>query len=162
MVSRPLYRLGADVGGTFTDLLLFQESTGSSWRAKVPTTPKDQSVGVRDGIDQILSKIPDGAEIELHAVHHGTTIATNAILEQKGARVALIVTDGYRDILQTRRSQVPGGTWRMTSDASLFTDHPNRIGELDNMAETRAIGSIGAHRRGAWTNSDGRERGTKV
>ena len=107
--SSPLYRLGVDVGGTFTDLLLFQEDTGSTWRAKVPTTPKDQSVGVSNGIDQILSEIPNGADVDLHVVHHGTTIATNAILEQKGARVALVVTEGYRDILQTRRSQIPGG-----------------------------------------------------
>lgn len=103
------YRLGIDVGGTFTDLLLLHEATGETWRAKVPSTPNDQSVGVIEGTDQILSNIPDAANIILQVVNHGTTIATNAILERKGARVALIVTEGYKDILQTRRSQVPGG-----------------------------------------------------
>lgn len=72
---------------------------------------------MRSGIDEILSKIPDSANVVLQVVNHGTTVATNAILEQKGAKVALIVTEGYRDVLQTRRSQVPGGlaswiTWK--------------------------------------------------
>lgn len=105
----PSYRLGVDVGGTFTDLLLLRENTGETWRAKVASTPHDQSLAVIDGKDQILKNIPDGANIVLHVVNHGTTVATNAILEQKGARVALVVTEGYKDILQTRRSQVPGG-----------------------------------------------------
>lgn len=114
-MSLPSYRLGVDVGGTFTDLLLLREDTGETWRAKVPSTPEDQSVGVVEGKDQILSQIPNGANITLRVVNHGTTVATNTILEQKGARVALVVTEGYKDILQTRRSQVPGGlaSWIM-------------------------------------------------
>ncbi|CAK5268563.1 unnamed protein product [Mycena citricolor] len=93
------------------------QDTGETWRAKVPSTPEDQSIGVRAGIDEVLSKIPDGANIELHVVNHGTTVATNAILEGRGAKVALILTEGYKDVLQTRRSQVPGGlagwiTWK--------------------------------------------------
>ena len=103
------YRLGVDVGGTFTDLSLLCEETGESWRAKVPSTPEDLSVGVIEGRNQILSNIPNGSDVVLHVVNHGTTVATNAILEQKGAKVALVVTEGYKDILQTRRSQVPGG-----------------------------------------------------
>lgn len=103
------YRLGVDVGGTFTDLLLLREDTGEIWPAKLPSTPQDQSLAVIDGKDQILRNIPNGANVVLHVVNHGTTVATNAILEQKGARVALVVTEGYKDILQTRRSQVPGG-----------------------------------------------------
>ena len=102
------YRLGVDVGGTFTDLLLLREDTGETWRAKVPSTPHDQSLAVIQGKDQILSEVPNGADIVLHVVNHGTTVATNVILEQKGAKVALVVTEGYKDILQTRRSQVPG------------------------------------------------------
>lgn len=107
-MSSPSYRLGVDVGGTFTDLLLLREDTGETWRAKVPSTPEDQSLAVVQGKDQILSKIPNGADVVLHVVNHGTTVATNVILEQKGAKVALVVTEGYKDILQTRRSQVPG------------------------------------------------------
>lgn len=84
MAAPPKYRLGVDVGGTFTDLLLLEEATGTTWRAKVPSTPDDQSIAVNHGIDQIISKVPQGSDIELHVVNHGTTIATNAILEQKG------------------------------------------------------------------------------
>ena len=107
------YRLGCDVGGTFTDLLLLEEDTGNTWCSKVHSTPDDQSIAVRSGIDEILSKVPEDSHVDLSVVNHGTTIATNAILEQKGAKVALVVTEGYRDVLQTRRSQVPGGlaTW---------------------------------------------------
>lgn len=108
-MTSPSYRLGVDIGGTFTDLLLLREDTGETWRAKVPSTPEDQSLAVIHGKDEILKDIPDGADIVLHVVNHGTTVATNAILEQKGAKVALVVTEGYKDILQTRRSQVPGG-----------------------------------------------------
>ena len=107
-MGSPSYRLGVDVGGTFTDLLLLREDTGENWRAKVPSTAEDQSLAVIQGKDQILSKIPNGADVVLHVVNHGTTVATNVILEQKGAKVALVVTEGYKDILQTRRSQVPG------------------------------------------------------
>ena len=105
----PLYRLGVDVGGTFTDCLLLREDTGEKWRTKVPSTPEDQSIGVIEGKDRVLSKIPNGADVVLHVVNHGTTVGTNAILERTGARVGLVVTEGYKDILQTRRSQVPGG-----------------------------------------------------
>lgn len=107
--SDPLFRLGVDVGGTFTDLLLLDDSTGSTWRHKIPSTPADPSIAVQQGIDEILAKVQGGSKIRPNVINHGTTIATNAILEQKGARVVLVVTQGFKDILQTRRSQVPGG-----------------------------------------------------
>ncbi|CAG4932381.1 hydantoinase/oxoprolinase family protein [Acidithrix sp. C25] len=102
------YILGVDVGGTFTDLLLINETNGETHRAKVPSTPSDPSIGVLEGI----SKICDRAGIsqaDLSHVMHGTTVATNAVLEGKGAKVGLIVTQGYRQILQIARSFVPGG-----------------------------------------------------
>lgn len=111
------YRLGVDVGGTFTDLFLLDEGSGGIWSAKVPSTPSDQSLAVLSGVEEILKKVPNVSDVVLHVVNHGTTVGTNAILEQKGAKVALVVTEGYRDILQIRRSQVPGGlaswiTWK--------------------------------------------------
>ena len=102
------YRLGVDVGGTFTDLLLFEESTGASWRHKTPSTPHDSSEGILTGVHAICAAsgiTPSDIEIFLH----GTTVATNAVLEGKGARVGLIVTEGYRQIMQIARSFVPGG-----------------------------------------------------
>jgi len=102
------YRLGVDVGGTFTDLLLVDEKNGDTWTAKVPSTPADSSIGVLNGI----AKICDVAGIDpkkITHVMHGTTVATNTILEGKGATVGLITTQGYRQVLQIARSFVPGG-----------------------------------------------------
>ncbi len=102
------YRLGVDVGGTFTDLLLFKEDTGQFWRHKTPSTPHDSSEGILNGVTAICEQAgitPADVEIFLH----GTTVATNAVLEGKGARVGLIVTEGYRQVMQIARSFVPGG-----------------------------------------------------
>ncbi|WP_324827379.1 hydantoinase/oxoprolinase family protein [Qipengyuania zhejiangensis] len=102
------YRLGVDVGGTFTDLLLFDNQTGGFWRHKTPSTPHDSSEGILNGVNAITDEAGvDPAEIEFFL--HGTTVATNAVLEGKGARVGLITTEGYRDIMQIARSFVPGG-----------------------------------------------------
>ncbi|KAJ7637185.1 Hydantoinase/oxoprolinase-domain-containing protein [Roridomyces roridus] len=103
------WKLGIDVGGTFTDGILYNSSTGQSYRSKVPSTPDNQAKGVLNAIDQLKSLVPPGETVELPSLHHGTTVATNALLEGKGAKVALIVTEGYRDTLVMRRSQVPGG-----------------------------------------------------
>lgn len=102
------YRLGVDVGGTFTDLLLFDNETGNFWRHKTPSTPHDSSEGILNGVNAITAEAGvDPGEIEFFL--HGTTVATNAVLEGKGARVGLITTEGYRDVMQIARSYVPGG-----------------------------------------------------
>ncbi len=102
------YRLGVDVGGTFTDLLLFNDETGAFWRHKTPSTPHDSSEGILNGVNAIL-KEADVAPSAIEYFLHGTTVATNAVLEGKGAKVGLIVTEGYRDVMQIARSFVPGG-----------------------------------------------------
>jgi N-methylhydantoinase A len=102
------YRLGVDVGGTFTDLLLFDQTSGNFWRHKTPSTPHDSSEGILNGVTAICEKAgisPSDVEFFLH----GTTVATNAVLEGKGARVGLVTTQGYRDVMQIARSFVPGG-----------------------------------------------------
>ena len=102
------YRLGVDVGGTFTDLLLFNVQTGAFWRHKTPSTPHDSSEGILTGVTAVCDKAGIApADIEFFL--HGTTVATNAVLEGKGARVGLITTEGYRHIMQIARSFVPGG-----------------------------------------------------
>ncbi len=101
------YRLGIDVGGTFTDLLLFNEKTGEMLLTKTPSTPADQSIGVLTGIH----KIADIAKInpnDIKLILHGTTVATNAVLEGKGAVVGLLTTKGFEQILHVARSQTPG------------------------------------------------------
>ncbi|KWV90977.1 hydantoinase/oxoprolinase family protein [Erythrobacter sp. YT30] len=102
------YRLGVDVGGTFTDLLLFNEDTGAFWRHKTPSTPHDSSEGILNGVEAITQEAGVAAS-EIEYFLHGTTVATNAVLEGKGAKVGLIVTEGYRDVMQIARSFVPGG-----------------------------------------------------
>jgi len=102
------YRLGVDVGGTFTDLLLFDTATGAFWRHKTPSTPHDSSEGILNGVTAICADAGVAAN-QIDYFLHGTTVATNAVLEGKGAKVGLITTEGYRDIMQIARSFVPGG-----------------------------------------------------
>ncbi len=102
------YRLGVDVGGTFTDLLLIDEETGATWRDKVPSTPHDPSVAVINGTKAICEQA-NISPSDVGQFLHGTTVATNAVLEGKGAKTGLVVTEGYRQILQVARSLVPGG-----------------------------------------------------
>ena len=102
------YRLGVDVGGTFTDLLLFNEDSGAFWRHKTPSTPHDSSEGILNGVDAICAEAGVAAS-DIEYLLHGTTVATNAVLEGKGARVGLVTTEGYRHIMQIARSYVPGG-----------------------------------------------------
>jgi N-methylhydantoinase A len=102
------YRLGVDVGGTFTDLLLFNADTGAFWRHKTPSTPHDSSEGILNGVNAICGDAGVSAS-DIEYFLHGTTVATNAVLEGKGARVGLITTEGYRHVMQIARSYVPGG-----------------------------------------------------
>ncbi len=101
------YRLGVDVGGTFTDLLLSHDESGRLHRVKTPSTPADPAQGVLVGIRRICeeSGVSPG---EIAYVMHGTTVATNALLEAKGARVGLVTTKGFGQILHLARSQTPG------------------------------------------------------
>jgi N-methylhydantoinase A len=102
------YRLGVDVGGTFTDLLLIDEESGRTFSAKVPSTPADQSIGVLNGLTRVCAAA--GVEpSRIGHVMHGTTVATNTVLTSTGAKVGLVTTKGYRHVLQIARSFVPGG-----------------------------------------------------
>ncbi len=100
------YRLGIDVGGTFTDLVLFSEDTGSLIVEKVPSVPSDPSEGIMDGIARILRQ-GGVAPADVVYVAHGTTVATNTLLQRHGARTALITTRGFRDLLEIARQRRP-------------------------------------------------------
>lgn len=102
------YRLGVDVGGTFTDLLLVHEKSGKTWTAKVPSTPDDQSIGVVNGMMRVCEYAGIDPALIDH-VMHGTTVATNTMLTSTGALCGLVTTKGYRQVLQIARSFVPGG-----------------------------------------------------
>lgn len=96
------FRLGVDIGGTFTDLVLVDEATGTARVGKLLTTPKDPSQGVEAGIVRLTQEtgVPAGA---VRSLIYGTTLATNALIERKGARTALITTRGFRDAVEIGR-----------------------------------------------------------
>ncbi len=101
--------IGVDVGGTFTDLVAI-DASGHTTFAKSPSTPHDQSVGVMAGLEELARRLGlSRAEIlaQTQRLVHGTTVATNALLERKGAKVALLTTEGHRDVLEMREGLKP-------------------------------------------------------
>jgi N-methylhydantoinase A len=100
------YRIGVDVGGTFTDLVLNDPSTGEFYHTKTPSTPASPEQGTINGIEKILDQADVSPE-RLSTLIHGTTVATNAVIERTGARAGLIVTKGTRDVLEIRRQNRP-------------------------------------------------------
>ena len=147
------YKLGVDVGGTFTDALLINQESKEIFTSKVPSTPDDSSIGVINSI----ARVCENAGIDMNMISqvtHGTTVATNAILTGRGAKVGLITTKGYRQILQIARSYVPGGLggWVVYDKSAPLAplectvDIPERIGadgsivsELDESATRAAL-----------------------
>jgi N-methylhydantoinase A len=129
------YRLGVDVGGTFTDVVLFDSAGQRVWLAKTPSTPEDQSVGVIEGIRLAATRADVGLP-DLTAVLHGTTVATNAVLERRGALVGLIVTRGFRQILHLAEAWTPGPLFGFMvyekpeplTDTRYVREVPERIG----------------------------------
>jgi N-methylhydantoinase A len=99
-----MFTIGIDVGGTYTDLVAIDE-TGKTVFAKSPSTPSDQSIGVMAGLEELARRLELTRAKMLAAtdrVVHGTTVATNALLERKGAKVALLTTEGHRDVIEMR------------------------------------------------------------
>ena len=96
------YRLGCDIGGTFTDFVLVNDETGEFQINKCLTTPADPSDAVEEGIRGLLERIP-GFMPKIDEIIHGTTLVINAIIERKGAKTALITTRGFRDVLELGR-----------------------------------------------------------
>jgi N-methylhydantoinase A len=99
-----MHRIGIDVGGTFTDLVAI-DTGGATVLAKVPSTPEDPSLGVLDGLAQLAGRLGLDLSALLGATErivHGTTVATNALLERKGAKTGLLTTAGHRDVIEMR------------------------------------------------------------
>ena len=104
-----MYNIGIDIGGTFTDLVLVGE-TGTVSFGKTPSNPEDQSLGVMAGLEMMAERegLSLAALLEVTGrIVHGTTVATNALLERKGARVGLLTTEGHRDVLEMREGLKP-------------------------------------------------------
>jgi len=115
------YRVGIDTGGTFTDIVLTNASTGDIQVTKVSSTPENPAIALVKGIDEILSRT-NVSEDDLSAICHGTTVATNALLQGQIDNLALVVTKGYRHILEVARQAVPDGYGN-----SYFWVKPDRI-----------------------------------
>jgi len=112
---------GVDVGGTFTDVFILHEHTGSAKVAKVPTTRPDQSSGFLTGLSEHVNDLS-----ELAVVVHGTTAGTNALLERKGAKTGVITTQGLRDVLEMRRRDRPR-TWGLRGNFTPIVDRQLRM-----------------------------------
>src|SRR6266852_7665894 len=118
MTSPPAHssRIGVDIGGTFTDLVWVDDATGEVRVGKLLTTPKDPSQAVEQGVVTVLHDAGRQAG-EVRGVIHGTTLATNALIERKGARTGLLTTAGFRDAVEIGRE----GRYDMYD---LFIDQP--------------------------------------
>src|SRR6201985_3217263 len=104
-----MYTIGVDVGGTYTDLVA-TDRTGRTVFAKSPSTPADQSIGVMTGLEELARRLGlSRAKMlgQTDRLVHGTTVATNALLERKGAKVALLTTQGHRDVIEMREGLKP-------------------------------------------------------
>lgn len=133
MSGEQRYVIGVDVGGTFTDVFVLDEAAGKAEIAKVPTTPADQSEGFLEGIRARVSDLG-----EVMTVVHGTTVATNALLERKGAKTGVITTTGFRDVLEMRRRDRPR-TWGLWGTFEPIVSRDRRL-EVDE--RVLADGSI--------------------
>jgi N-methylhydantoinase A len=100
--AAPRIRIGIDIGGTFTDLQVLDERSGALHSLKTPTTPADPSIGLMTGIETAASRFGFGLD-DISFLLHGTTIATNAVLERKLPRGVLVATEGFRDVLEIGR-----------------------------------------------------------
>ena len=155
-MERSTHRLGIDVGGTFTDVLVQDHASGQVRLLKTPSTPWDQSEGVIRGVSLICEEAGI-APRELSAILHGTTAATNAVLEQRGAKVGVLVTEGFRQLFHLAEAWTPGPLFGFMVydkpeplvDVELVAEVPGRIDarggvvrELDEAAVEAAVAGL--------------------
>ncbi len=126
------WRLAVDIGGTFTDVVALEETSGTLHLAKVRSTPDDPAQGFVNGLEHITQHGEIAAH-EVNAVFHGTTVATNAILERKYSELGLIITAGYREALECARQTVPGEFGDIT-----WWIKPPRVVPLERIREINA------------------------
>src|SRR5262245_30580651 len=100
------YWVGIDIGGTFTDFTLYDTASQSVLGLKVPSTPWDFAEGMRDGFDRLAAEHAIDLR-QVDVVVHGTTIAVNTLIQRTGARLGLLVTEGFRDVLELARLRLP-------------------------------------------------------
>src|SRR5256885_1901200 len=132
------YRLGVDVGGTHTDLVLLDTSTGALMVEKVSSTPTNPSLGVLEGVGKLIARGIAPDDIAFFA--HGTTITTNALLEMRGAKVGLLITKGYRAVQEVQNQARDGNLFdyfyakpQPIAPQSLTREVPERSDYLGNV-----------------------------
>ena len=114
--SRQRYRIGVDIGGTFTDFHVLDDTTGAVFTGKRPSTPDDPARAIIEGLEALASR--HGIDLGgLRRLSHGTTVGTNALIQRRGGRVAMVTTRGFRDLLEIGRQTRP-------HMYSLTEDHP--------------------------------------
>ena len=149
--------VGVDVGGTFTDLFLFDAATRSFRTAKVPSRRGDEAAGFMNGLAAL------GDVSTFGAIVHGTTVGTNALLERRGQKIGVITTRGFRDVLEMRRRD-RRRTWGLWGEFVPIADRDMRM-EVDE--RTLADGTIrtpvdeGAGARGCRCVARARRRGAR-
>ncbi|MGH3454895.1 MAG: hydantoinase/oxoprolinase N-terminal domain-containing protein, partial [Nocardioidaceae bacterium] len=105
-------RIGIDTGGTFTDVVAFDDDSGRVVTTKTPSTPQDPADGFMAGITKVLDRLgltADEGAAAIASVSHGTTVATNHLLEGKVGRLGFVTTTGYEFVLEIARQSVPDG-----------------------------------------------------
>ena len=122
-------RIAIDTGGTFTDIVAIDEDTGDITATKTPSTPEDPSVGLVEGVRKVL-KAAGGEPTDVHMLLHGSTVATNAVLEHKFDGLGLLVTKGFRHLIEIARQSVPDGYGN-----SFFWVKPRRLVPLHLVRE---------------------------
>jgi N-methylhydantoinase A len=141
-------RVGVDTGGTFTDVVAFDEDGGELVATKTPSTPADPAEGFMAGVAKVLAELEVGPEA-VTAVCHGTTVATNQLLEGRVGRLGFVTTEGFGDLLEIARQSVPdgyGNSWFWVKPPRIVPDLVSTVGaRLDHTgAELRPFDEAGA------------------
>jgi N-methylhydantoinase A len=135
----PQYRVAIDTGGTFSDFVYLNEETGAVTIGKVPSTPDDPSRAILQGIEALIHERQDAPGAEVSYFCHGTTVGTNALLEGKGVRTGLLVTEGFRGIYEVAEQARPYGTaiFDVMYDKPAPLVPPSRTGEVRERVDFR-------------------------
>ena len=131
------YRLGVDVGGTNTDLILYDEATGSQHVEKLPSTPSNPATAILDGIDRFVARGISPQDIAFFA--HGTTVTTNALLELKGVPIGLFITDGYTGVIDVQTQTRAGNMFDYTFQRPASLVSPELIREIHGRIDGNGV-----------------------
>ena len=119
--------IGVDVGGTFTDFCARNNNSGETLIHKRPSTPNDPAIAILNGLDEIKLKFNQSKKLQISRLAHGTTVATNALLQRKGGKLALVTTKGFRDLLEIGRQVRPSVYDLQVDSPQPLVDRRNRI-----------------------------------